>query len=189
MVDLNKRWKNSPYDEHGMPLGAEYVDYDNKDDVAQATVKDKPITNYDDTLAAATEEYEEPKIDRKEPNPADFNSAIEVKGHKHPTREDHIGIGIPELVDMPKQVDLEDPANAKEAIVEDSLAKGFKDVPKLPETAKKEEVDAVVNGENNTDGVSDKQREAAKKDADVKPDTPKDDPDEDSDFEKALKNV
>ena len=161
MVDLNKRWKNSPYDEHGMPLGAEYVDYDNKDDVAQATVKDKPITNYDDTLAAATEEYKEPKIDRKEPNPADFNSAIEVKGHKHPSREDHLKVGIPELYDMPDREDLDDPE------VHEKLAK---EDPK--ETNKtKLESDKVEHSE------------------DKKEESKKDDSDPDSDFEKALKNV
>ena len=110
-------YKDSPYDEHGMPLGAEYVDYDNKGDVAKATVKDKPITDFD--LNPQTQEYDEPKIKRTEPNPADFNSAIEVKGHKHPSREDHIGIGIPELTDNPDKLDMDDPKTHEKLAEED----------------------------------------------------------------------
>lgn len=182
-------YKNSPYDASGMPLGATYVDYDDKGDVAQASVKDKPVTDYSLSLAEATAEYEEPKIKRTEPNPADFNSAIEVKGHKHPTREDHIGIGIPEIKDMPKQVDIEDPFNAREAIVEDSIAKGFKDVPKLPDVAKQEDVDNVLKGESNTANVSDDKKDAIKEEVKVNPDTPKKDDTDDDDFQKALKNV
>ena len=171
MVDLTKRWNNSPYDEHGMPLAAETVDYDNKGDVAKASVKDKPITDYSDTLAAATEKYEEPKIDRKEPNPADFNSAVEVTGHKHPSRKDHLGIGIPELSDFPDRLDMDDPKTQEKLAQED---------PK--ETNKtKLESDKVDHSDKPED---EKPKEEVKgKDTTVQP------TDEDTDFEKALKNA
>lgn len=101
-------YRHSPYDAAGMPLGAETIDYDNKEDVAQHTVKDKVIepVNLNDASAS----YTEPKLKNRTPvNPANFNSAIEVPGHIRPTKAQDIGEGIAEL-----QPDFQKPVNIQE---------------------------------------------------------------------------
>lgn len=42
MTKKDDPYKDSPYDEHGMPLGCEKIDYSKPDDVAKHTVKQKP---------------------------------------------------------------------------------------------------------------------------------------------------
>lgn len=71
-------YKDSPYDASGMPLATETVDYDKKEDVAKATVKDKveefptSINDIDYTPAEI-----DPKLVRSNIKKKNFNSAIE----------------------------------------------------------------------------------------------------------------
>ena len=110
-------YRESPYDASGMPLRAETVDYDQKKDVAEHTVKDKyveplPLFSKDD--------YTEPKIKRTHFNPALNNTAIQFPGHRiHKAHEEDLGTGIPELSDEPKKVDLDDPKEHEKLAQED----------------------------------------------------------------------
>lgn len=141
MVNFDRKFKGSPYDTAGMPLGAETVDYDKKDDVAQSTVKDKYIEPL--PLFSDSDEFQEKHIKRRKYNEALNNTAIQLPGHKvHKDHEDDLGTGIPELTDPPKRVDLGDTNEKREAIVEDSEKKDIA-VPELPKVAKEEEVKDV----------------------------------------------
>lgn len=111
-------YKNSAYDASGMPLGAEQIDYDVKEDVAKATVKDKyqpPLPLFSDK-----DDFEEPEIKRTKFNPALNNTAIQFPGHRiHKAHKEDLGHGIPEHDDMPKFVDLDDPKSVEEMVKED----------------------------------------------------------------------
>lgn len=111
-------YKNSAYDASGMPLDTEYVDYDKKDDVAKASVKDKYVAPL--PLFSDDDEYEEPKLKRTHFNPALNNTAIQFPGHRiHKAHEKDLGHGIPEHDDMPKEVDMDDPEAVEKLAKED----------------------------------------------------------------------
>lgn len=70
-------YKDSPYDASGMPLATTTADYDNVDEVAQATVKDKPV-EFPESINDI--DYEPAPIDPKllrKIDPKKWNSAIE----------------------------------------------------------------------------------------------------------------
>lgn len=156
--DLSKKFKDSPYDAAGMPLGCETVDYDKKEDVAKSTVKDKvvePVTFNDVEYDHSVSEAEWQK--RTKFNPALNNTAIQFPGHRiHKKHEEDLATGITEITDPPRKVDLEDPAEGRKELVVDALEKGHKEVSKMPDVAKKEDVDAVINDEHNTDTADNK---------------------------------
>lgn len=119
MVNWDKKFEKSPYDSAGMPLGAETVDYDKKDDVAQSMVKDKyvePIPLFSDD-----DEFQEKHITRRQYNEALNNTAIQLPGHKiHEAHKEDIGKGIPELQpDAPIKLDMDDPETHEKLAEED----------------------------------------------------------------------
>lgn len=103
-------YKDSPYDASGMPLGADTVDYDVKEDVAAKTVFDKPV----ETISLVDMDYTPRPIDEKllpkKLKKSDFNSAIEEEVN---TPED------PKTVDF-EEITLEndDPKAIKKAVDE-----------------------------------------------------------------------
>lgn len=110
-------YKNSPYDASGMPLGAETVDYDNKDEVAKHMVKDK----YEAPLPAFSDDddFHEKKLDRPKYNPVLNNTAIQTPGHKvYKKHEEDLGEGLPET--NPDQRDLDDPKEVETLAKEDA---------------------------------------------------------------------
>lgn len=118
MVDFEKKWKNSPYDTAGMPLGAETVDYDKKDDVAQATVKDRYVEPR--PLFSDEDEFEEKKIERTKYNPVLNNTAIQTPGHAiYKKHEEDIAGGLTDITDPPAKVDLDDPEEHEKIAKED----------------------------------------------------------------------
>jgi len=185
MVNWDKKFAASPYDSAGMPLGAVTADMDVKEDVAKTTVHDVyeaplPLFSDDDPVF-------QPELKRTKYNPALNNTAIQVEGHRiHKAHADDIGTGI---VTQVHTVDLEDPAEARKAIVEDSVAKGI-EVPKLPDVAKKDDVNQVLSGKTNTVDVTDSQKKDITEEVKVQRDTPKEQrANEDDDFLKKLDNV
>lgn len=139
--DLSKKFKGSPYDASGMPLGCETVDNDKKEDVAAKTVKSKvvePVNVADIDFDHSVTEADWQK--RTKYNPVLNNTAIQTPGHAvYKKHADDLGVGITELKDPPKKVDLGNEDDKRKAIVEDSEEKGIA-VPELPKVAKKEEV-------------------------------------------------
>jgi len=117
-------YKDSPYDASGMPLGAETVDYDNKDEVAKHTVKDKApefVSLADQDFDHSVAEHDWQK--RTTFNEALNNTAIQFPGHRvHKKYADHLGTGLPE----PKLAIAEDDA-AREAAKEEPKEKPKED--------------------------------------------------------------
>lgn len=113
-------YKNSPYDASGMPLGAETVDYDDKDAVAQHMVKDKYVPQpgiadieFDESVTQADWQK------RTKFNPVLNNTAIQTPGHKvYKKHEEDLGEGLPEV--HPDQRDLDDPKEVEDLAKEDA---------------------------------------------------------------------
>lgn len=155
-------YHNSPYDASGMPLGTDTVDYDKAEDVAKATVKDKPVKHpksindidYQPRQLTKKETGEDPRYLPKK----NFNSAI----------SDQENVAYTNDVDA---VDFDDPDEKQKLIVKDAFVKD-QGVPKLPETEKPEKVDEVAK--------------EVKKDEEEKKDDPAKEPNDD--FLKALED-
>jgi len=81
--DLSKKFKGSPYDSSGMPLAANKVDMDKKEDVAKATVHDKYVAPR--PLFTDSDPDFQPEPKRTKVDPAKFNSAIELPKKAEPS--------------------------------------------------------------------------------------------------------
>lgn len=127
-------YHNSPYDASGMPLGAETVDYDKVEDVAKATVKDKPVKH---PKSINDIDYQPKQMSKKFTGEdarylpkKNFNSAV----------PDNVNPQYDANVDV---VDFDDPEEKQKLIVKDAFVKD-QAVPELPKTEKPETVDKVA---------------------------------------------
>ena len=130
-----KLFSNSPYDEHGMPMGTTYADYDNAEEIRINQVK----STYEEPLPINDPDYQPKQFTKKETG-LDRNHGLPYgkKGFNS-------GLTDPEVENMPTTdtVDIEDPAERKELLVSEAVEKGFGEVPELPKTEKEENVDKV----------------------------------------------
>lgn len=148
-------YHNSPYDASGMPLGAETVDYDNLEDVAQATVKDKPVKH---PVSINDIDYQPKQLTKKETGQdprylakKNFNSAI----------PDDVNPPYDNNVD---RVDFDDPDEKRKLIVKDAFVKD-QAVPELPKT-EKPEVTKEVAEEVKRDEIDKKEQPGKEPDTD-----------------------
>lgn len=155
-------YHNSPYDASGMPLATETVDYDKVEDVAKATVKDKPVKH---PFSINDIDYQPKQLSKKFTGEdarylpkKNFNSAI----------PDEENVAYTNNVDA---VDFDDPEEKQKLIVKDAFVKD-QAVPELPKTEKPETVDKVA--------------EKVKKDEEEKKEDPAKEPD--TDFLKAVED-
>ena len=135
MAPSRKPWHDSPYDEHGMPLGCETIDYDNEDERRKAMVKDK----YEEPIPLNDPEYQPRMLTKKETG-MDRNHGL-PHGQRGFNSAIHEGVGLPDA-DV-EQVDIEDPGVRRELLVREADDKGFSEVAELPKVADTEEVDKV----------------------------------------------
>lgn len=125
---------NSPYDESGMPLGTETIDYDNADEVRMAQVK----STYVEPIPLNDPEYQPKQLSKKFTG-TDKNNGLPhgQKGFNTAITE---GVGVPEQV---KTVDIEDPEEKRKLFVQEAEDKGFGATPELPKVEKQETVNEV----------------------------------------------
>jgi hypothetical protein len=135
MSPSRKLWHDSPYDEHGMPLGCETIDYDNEEERRKAMVVDK----YEEPIPLNDPEYQ-PRMMTKKYTGQDRNKGLPYgqKGFNSALLE---GTGFPDP-DV-EVVDIEDPGERRELLVREADDKGFSETPELPKVADSEEVDKV----------------------------------------------
>lgn len=125
-----KPWHDSPYDEHGMPLGVETADYDNAEELRKHMVEEKYVPE----VPLNDPEYQPKQMSKKFTGQRpltrkNFNSAITE------------GVGLPDPnVEL---VDIEDPGARRELLVREADDKGFTATPELPKVEKQESVDEV----------------------------------------------
>lgn len=126
-------YHNSPYDASGMPLATTYVDYDNLEDVAKATVKDKPVEHPTSLLDI---DYQPKQLTKKETGmdpryitKKGFNSAL--------ADEENVPYSGAETADF------DDPEEKRKLAVKDAFSRDI-GVMKLPETEKPEVVKEVA---------------------------------------------
>lgn len=154
-------YHNSPYDASGMPLGCETVDYDKVEDVAKATVKDKPVKHPQSINDIDYQPKQLPKKftgqDERYITKKGFNSAIVD----------------PDVENMPvaDTADFDDPDEKRKLIVKDAFVKD-QAVPELPKVEKDKTVNKVA--------------EEVKKDEEAKEDEGAKEPD--TDFLKAFED-
>lgn len=127
-------YHNSPYDASGMPLGTETVDYDNLEDVAKATVKDKPV-KYPKSINDI--DYQPRQLTKKETGmdprylpKKNFNSAI----------PDDVNPQYSADIDV---VDFDDPDEKRKLAVKDAFSRDHA-VMELPKTEKPAVVQQVA---------------------------------------------
>lgn len=127
-------YHNSPYDASGMPLGTDTVDYDNLEDVAKATVKDKPVKH---PVSINDIDYQPRQLTKKETGmdprympKRGFNSAL-------PDEEN-----VPYTTDV-DTADFDDPEEKRKLAVKDAFSRNI-GVMELPKTEKPEVVKQVA---------------------------------------------
>lgn len=126
-------YHNSPYDASGMPLGCETVDYDKVEDVAKATVKDKPVKHPQSINDIDYQPRQLPKKftgqDERYITKKGFNSALVD----------------PEVENMPvaDTADFDDPDEKRKLAVKDAFSRDM-GVMELPKTEKPEVVKQVA---------------------------------------------
>lgn len=154
-------YHNSPYDASGMPLGCETVDYDKVEDVAKATVKDKPVKH--------------PKsINDIDYQPKQLSKKFTGQDERYITKKGfNSALADPEVENMPvaDTADFDDPEEKRKLIVKDAFVKD-QAVPELPKVEKDETVNKVA--------------EEVKKDEEAKEDEGAKEPD--TDFLEALED-
>lgn len=121
-----KPWHDSPYDEHGMPLGVETVDYDNAEEVKKHMVQDKYV----------------PEIPLNDPEYQPKQMSKTFTGQR-PLAKKNFNTAVTEQPEVPNVVDIEDPAERRELIVSEAEDKGFSEVPELPKVASDEDIQDV----------------------------------------------
>lgn len=121
-----KPWHDSPYDEHGMPLGVETVDYDNAEEVKKHMVQDKYV----------------PEIPLNDPEYQPKQMSKTFTGQR-PLAKKNFNTAVTEQPEVPNVVDIEDPAERRELIVSEAEDKGFSEVPELPKVASDEDIQNV----------------------------------------------
>lgn len=121
-----KPWHDSPYDEHGMPLGVETVDYDNAEEVKKHMVQDKYV----------------PEIPLNDPEYQPKQMSKTFTGQR-PLAKKNFNTAVTEQPEIPNVVDIEDPAERRELIVSEAEDKGFREVPELPKVASDDDIKAV----------------------------------------------
>ena len=121
-----KPWHDSPYDEHGMPLGVETVDYDNAEEVKKHMVQDKYV----------------PEIPLNDPEYQPKQMSKTFTGQR-PLAKKNFNTAVTEQPEIPNVVDIEDPAERRELIVSEAEDKGFSEVPELPKVASDEDIQNV----------------------------------------------
>lgn len=121
---------NSPYDEHGMPLGVETVDYDNADEVRRNQVHEK----YVEEIPFNDPEYQP----RQMPKNFTGQRPLTRKGFNSALVE---GVGFPDP--NVEVVDIEDPAARRELLVREADDKGFTGTPELPKVESEETVHEI----------------------------------------------
>lgn len=131
-----KPYRDSPYDDGGMPLGTTTADYDNADEVRMNQVKDVYVpepTIFDMDYQPKQFTKKETGMDRDKGLPygkKGFNSAITE------------GEGIVGPDDF-NTVDIEDPEEKRKLYVQEAEDKGWSETPELPKVEKQETVDSV----------------------------------------------
>jgi hypothetical protein len=131
-----KPYRNSPYDDGGMPLGTETADYDNADEVRMAQVKDLYVpepTIFDMDYQPKQFTKKETGMDRNHGLPygnKGFNSAVGEEP------------GLPLAEDL-NVVDVEDPGEKRKLYVKEAEEKGWSETPELPKVEKQETVDEI----------------------------------------------
>lgn len=135
---------NSPYDESGMPLGTTTADYDNADEVRMNQVK----STYEEPIPLNDPEYQPRQLSKK------VVGQDSRKGLPHGRKGFNSAVFDANEPNMrvAEVVDIEDPAERKELLVTEAVAKGFEEVPELPKTEKQENVDSVKEDINEDKG-------------------------------------
>lgn len=154
-------YHNSPYDASGMPLGTNYVDYDKVEDVAKATVKDKPVKHPQ-------------SINDIDYQPKQLSKKFTGQDERYITKKGfNSALADPEVENMPvaDTADFDDPEEKRKLIVKDAFVKD-QAVPELPKVEKDETVNKVA--------------EEVKKDEEAKEDEGAKEPD--TDFLEALED-
>lgn len=126
-------YHNSPYDASGMPLATNTVDYDNLEDVAKATVKDKPV-KYPKSINDI--DYQPRQLTKKETG---------ADPRYLPRKNFNSALADPDVENMPvaDTADFDDPDEKRKLAVKDAFSRDHA-VMELPKTEKPEVVKQVA---------------------------------------------